>query len=79
MEEHMRDRFPVTAAMQLLKRLSGVRDILGIVIPLEIGFVDRFSSAEQLASYAGTVPTVKSRSEKFRYGHLHEEAKHYLK
>jgi transposase len=79
MEDRIRERIPITPAIQLLKSLPGVGDILGIVIALEIGLVDRFSSAEQLASYAGTVPTVKSSGAKFRYGHLPKQANHYLK
>jgi transposase len=46
--------------MQLLKSIPGVGDILAIVIGTEIGLIERFGSAEQLASYAGTVPAVKS-------------------
>jgi transposase len=32
-----------------------------------------------LASYAGTVPTVKSSGGKTRYGHLPPQSNHYLK
>ena len=54
-------------------------DILSIVINLEIGSIERFSSAEQLASYAGTVPTVKNSGARLRYGHLPKQSNHYLK
>jgi transposase len=79
MEERIRERIPVTPAIALLKSLPGVGDILSIVINLEIGSIDRFSTAEQLASYAGTVPTIKSSGARFRYGHLPKQANHYLK
>jgi transposase len=79
MEERIRERIPVTPAIELLKSLPGVGDILSIVINLEIGSIGRFSSAEQLASYAGTVPTVKSSGARFRYGHLPKQSNHYLK
>jgi transposase len=79
MEDRIRERIPITPAIELLKSLPGVGDILGIVIALEIGIIDRFTSAEQLASYAGTVPTVKSSGNRFRYGHLPKQANHYLK
>jgi transposase len=49
------------------------------VINLEIGSIKRFSNAEQLASYAATVPTIKSRGARFRYGHLPKQSNHYLK
>jgi transposase len=79
MEERIRERIPVTPTIQLLKSLLGVADILSIVIAFELGSIDRFSGAEQLASYAGTTPLVKSSGDKFRYGHLPKQANHYLK
>jgi transposase len=79
MEERMRERIAMTPTMQLLKTLPGVGDILSIVIASEIGSIERFASAEQLASYAGTVPTVKSSGGKTRYGHLPPQSNHYLK
>jgi transposase len=79
MEERIREHIQVTPMIQLLKSLPGVGDILGIVIALEIGSIDRFPNAELLASYSGTVPSVKSSGEKFRYGHLPKQANHYLK
>ncbi len=65
--------------MQLLKTVPGVGDILAIVIGTEIGLIERFASAEQLASYAGTVPAVKSSGGKVRYCHTPKESNHYLK
>jgi transposase len=79
MEEWIRERIPVTPSIELLKSLPGVGDILSIVINLEIGSIERFSDAEQLASYAGTVPIVKSSGARFRYGHLPKQSNHYLK
>lgn len=79
LEERIRQRIPITPTMQLLKTLPGVGDVLSIVIASEIGSIDRFSSAEQLASYAGTTPTVKSSGGKTRYGHLPKQSNHYLK
>lgn len=38
--------------------LPAVGFILGIVILLEVGDVNRFASAEHLASYAGAVPSL---------------------
>ena len=79
MEERMQERISLTPDMQLLKTVPGVGDILAIVIGTEIGLVERFSRAEQLASYAGTVPAVKSSGGKVRYGHTPKESNHYLK
>src|SRR5512141_1123549 len=79
MEERMKACIALTPDMQLLKTIPGVGDILAIVIGTEIGLVGRFSRAEQLASYAGTVPAVKSSGGKVRYGHTPKESNHYLK
>ena len=79
MEERMKACIALTPDMQLLKSIPGVGDILAIVIGTEIGLVERFSRAEQLASYAGTVPAVKSSGGKVRYGHTPKESNHYLK
>lgn len=79
MEERMKECISLTPDMQLLKSLPGVGDILAIVISTEIGCIERFGSAEQLASYAGTVPAVKSSGGKTRYGHTPKESNHYLK
>jgi transposase len=56
-----------------------VGDILAIVIALEIGDVERFGSAEHLASYAGTVPRVSSSGGKTHYGRVRQDVNHYLK
>lgn len=79
MEERMREQIPITPGMQLLKSLPGVGDILSIVIFAEVGSIGRFARAEQLASYAGTTPTVNSSGGKSRYGHLPAQSNHYLK
>ena len=79
MEERMHERMPITPTMQLLESLPGVGDILSIVIVSEIGAIGRFARAEQLASYAGTTPTVNSSGGKSRYGHLPAQSNHYLK
>jgi transposase len=79
MEERMKEHISLTPDMQLLKTIPGVGDILAIVIGTEVGLIERFARAEQLASYAGTVPAVKSSGGKVRYGHTPKESNHYLK
>jgi transposase len=78
-EEHIREVVKVTPMMQLIKSLPGVGDILAIVIALEVGTVERFSSGEHLASYAGTVPRVNSSGGKTYYGRVKPDVNHYLK
>lgn len=79
LEERMRQRMQVTPALQLLKTLPGVGDILAIVIDREIGAVGRFPTAEHFASYAGTTPKVKSSGGKSYYGPMRKESNQYLK
>jgi transposase len=78
-EIHIREVVKVTPTMQIIKSLPGVGDILAIVIDLEIGDVERFASAEQLASYSGTVPRVSSSGGKTHYGPVRPDVNQYLK
>jgi transposase len=78
-EKHIREVVKMTPMMQLIKSLPGVGDILAIVIALEIGTVERFASAENLASYCGTVPRVSSSGGKTHYGQVRTDVNHYLK
>jgi transposase len=79
LEERIKHRVEITQNIQFLKTLPGVANILGIVIEREIGNVDRFPSSAHFASYAGTVPTVKSSGGKTRYGRLRKQSNQYLK
>jgi transposase len=78
-EGHIREIVKVSPMMQLIKSLPGVGDILAIVIALEIGDVERFSNAEHLASYSGTVPRVISSGGKTHFGKVRPDVNHYLK
>ena len=69
----------VTPQMERLMTLPGVGVVLAAVIVLEIGRIDRFPSAEHLASYAGTTPRVHSSGGKTRYGPLRSDVNRYLK
>jgi len=68
-----------TADLERLTTLPGVGCILGTVIALEVGRIDRFPSAEHLASYAGTTPRVHASGGKTRYGPLRPDVNRYLK
>jgi len=52
---------------------------LGIVILLEIGDIERFASAEHLASYSSTTPRVNASGGKVRYGRVRQDVNRYLK
>ena len=63
----------------LLKTLPGVGEILAVVIWTELGTIERFSRAEQLASYCGLVAREHSSGGKFRYGPVRRDVNVYLK
>jgi len=79
LESRIKERIRLTESMQLVKTLPGVGKILSIVIDLEVGSIDRFPSACQLASYSGTVPKVKGSGGKYRHGRMIKQANNYLK
>ena len=63
----------------LLQSLPGVGQILAVVIWTEIGSIERFDRAEQLASYSGLVARENSSGGKFRYGPIRRDVNVYLK
>lgn len=79
LEARIKARIKLTESMQLVQTLPAVGPILAIVITLEVGSVDRFPSACNLASYSGTVPKVKSSGGKQRHGRMVKQANNYLK
>ena len=78
-EERMRDAFEETRELELVQSLPGVGFILGVVITLEVGDVDRFPSASHLASYAGMTPRVHASGGRVRYGQTRPDVNRYLK
>jgi transposase len=60
----------VSVEADLLKTLPCVGKILSMVLMLEIGAVDRFPTAEHLASYAGLVPRVYASGGRTRMGQV---------
>jgi transposase len=59
-ERRLESIMKVSVEADLLKTLPCVGKILGMVLMLEIGRIDRFPTAAHLASYAGLVPRVRS-------------------
>lgn len=78
-EKQIKAVIETTPQMRLLMTLPGVGPILAIVIALEIGQIDRFPSAQHLASYGGTVPRVKSSGGRTFYGRVRPDVNRYLK
>jgi transposase len=79
LEGRIKERIQLSPNMQLLKSLPGVGNILAIVIDREIGSIDRFPTAPNLASYSGVVPRVHASGGKSRYGRMRKQSNQYLK
>lgn len=78
-EKRLGELVESTSAMQWLRTLPGVGVILSATVALEIGEIERFMSAERLASYSGTVPRVHSSGDRVRYGRTRPDVNRYLK
>jgi transposase len=78
-EKQLEAMMQVTAEADLLKTLPYVGRILSMVMALEIGRIERFASAERLASYAGLVPRVHSSGGHTRLGQICGDVNQYLK
>ena len=79
LEADMREVFSPCEQTPWLNSLPGVGDILSAVIWTEIGTIERFGRAEQLASYCGTVARENSSGGKTRYGPVRRDVNVYLK
>ncbi|MFQ6105342.1 MAG: IS110 family transposase [Candidatus Glassbacteria bacterium] len=78
-EHRMRETFEETPELERAITLPGVGPLLGTVIILEVGDMSRFPSADNFASYAGTVPRERSSGGKLRFGRLRPDVNRYLK
>jgi transposase len=63
-EQRLEELVEVIPAMQWLETMPGVGIILSATIALEVGDIERFLSAERLASYSGRgcIPVVIARA-----------------
>jgi transposase len=78
-EKRMKQVFSETEPVKRLMTLPGIGFILAVTITSEIGDVGRFLTPQQLACYAGTVPSIHSSGGHTRYGQLRSDVNHYLK
>lgn len=79
LEKRIDELVKITPEMQRLMSVPGIGKILSSAIMLEMGSIERFYGAEQLASYSGTTPRVMSSGDKTRYGRLRKDVNQYLK
>jgi len=78
-EQRIAEVIVPTPEVQLLLTLPGVGPILAPLLWLEIGDVERFPRAENLASYAGLVPRVYSSGGHTVLGHTNPYVNRYLR
>jgi transposase len=71
--------FESTPELEWIMSLPGVGKVLGVVILSEVGSIERFPRAGQLASYAGTTPRVHSSGGRVWMGSLRHDVNRYLK
>jgi transposase len=62
-----------------LRTVPGIGEILAPLVWLEIGDVERFPRAENLASYAGLVPRIIASGGRIRHGGTCRNVDQYLK
>ena len=68
LEQHIDCTLASSPGIRLMHTLPGVGKILAPILWLEIGDIERFPRAENLASYAGLVPRVISSGGHIRHG-----------
>ena len=78
-EDQIKAVVAATREMTMLMTMPGVGPILAVVLAMEIGEVKRFPGPEHLASYAGTVPRIKSSGGKSFFGKVRPDVNRYLK
>jgi transposase len=79
MDKRIKGLAKATETMTRLMTIPGIGFILSVVIVLEVGTIDRFLTAQHLASYSGTTPRVHQSGDKTRYGKLRSDVNRYLK
>jgi transposase len=78
-EDQIKAVVAATPEMKLLMTMPGVGPILAVVLAMEIGDVKRFPGPEHMASYAGTVPRIKSSGGRSFFGKVRPDINRYLK
>ena len=78
-EADMINAFAPCSQTTWLESAPGIGKILAVVVWTEIGSIERFNRAEQLASYSGLVAREHSSGGKFHYGPIRRDVNVYLK
>ena len=65
--------------VRLLMTIPGIGYYTALLVKAEVGDVNRFSTGEQLCSYAGIVPSTHSSAEVTRHGGITKEGSRWLR
>lgn len=67
------------AVTQALMTIRGIGPVLGLTIRSEVGCIERFARASELASYAGLVPRVEASAGRVHYGRITRRGSPWLR
>jgi len=70
LDRHIKGTVKRDATAQRLQTIPGVGPFGALLLQAEIGPITRFGSAQDLAAYAGLVPSTHSSGDKTRHGHV---------
>ncbi len=65
--------------VQRLTTIPGIGPFIAIVLVLELGDIQRFAHAKQVASYVGLTPRVRASAGRVRAGHISKEGNRLLR
>ena len=65
--------------VQRLTTIPGIGPFIAIVLVLELGDIERFPGAKQVASYVGLTPRVRASADRLRAGHISKEGNRLLR
>ena len=65
--------------VQRLTTIPGIGPFIAIVLVLELGDIQRFAHAKQIASYVGLTPRVRASAGRVRAGHISKEGNRLLR
>jgi transposase len=65
--------------VQRLMTIPGIGPFIAIVLVLELGDIQRFAHAKQVASYVGLTPRVRASAGRVRAGHISKEGNRLLR
>jgi transposase len=68
LDRHIKDTVKRDATAPRLQTIPGVGPFGALLLQAEIGPISRFASAQELAAYAGLVPSTRSSGDRTRHG-----------